>query len=406
MGFFLSPQSSKSANADQKQKEGPISSQSFLNSPKTGSTEQQRGSLSSFVLDENTLNTEILWCMVYFNVVESHHAFRSCDSLKNLFKAMFPDSAIPEKFSLEKDKVYTIIYGIYPAFKQKLKNMINTFPSYSVSFDESLNKDQQKDLNIRYWNYETNNAETSYLDFKFLLRPNMENLKCELVASILDLDLAKFLQLSMDGPNTNWNILNGHKNLIEIGSCLLHTVYGAFQTGATKTGWELNKVLKAMYHIFNESPARRDIYLKEGSSSNFPMKFCEPRWIEDKEVAERALEIWESVVATVRYWGGLSKSKKPGNNKSFDYLVIHRQDLLMTAKLHFFVFIAGILRPFLVLFQTDNPMLPFMYDELSEISKRLIVLMCKKEKIDEAKTVAKTMKEDWLSNKNNQMKSF
>ena len=113
--------------------------------------------------------------------------------------------------------------------------------------------------------------------------------------------------------------MNGHKNLIEIGSCSLHIVHGAFQTGATKTGWELNKVLKAMYNIFNESPVRRDIYLKEGSSSNFPMKFCEPRWIEDKEVAERALEIWESVVATVRYWGGLSKSKKPRNNKSFDY---------------------------------------------------------------------------------------
>ena len=48
------------------------------------------------------------------------------------------------------------------------------------------------------------------------------------------------------------------------------------------------------------------------------MKFCEPRRIEDKEVAERALEIWESVVATVRYWEGPCKSKKPRNNKSFD----------------------------------------------------------------------------------------
>ena len=120
------------------------------------------------------------------------------------------------------------------------------------------------------------------------------------------------------------------------------------------------------------------------------MKFCEPRWIEDKEVAERALEVWESVVATVRYWEGLSKSKKPRNNKSFDCLVIHHQDLLMTAKLHFFAFIAGTLKPCLILFQTDNPMLlPFMYDELSEISRRLIVLMYNKEKIDEAKTVAK-----------------
>ena len=160
---------------------------------------------------------------------------------------MFPDSAIPEKFSLGKDKVrYMVIYGICPAFKQKLENMINTSPWYSVSFDESLNKDQQKcqmDVNIRYRNDETNIAETSYLGSKFLLRPIAENLKCELVASILGLDLAKFIQLSMDGPNTNWNVLNlvnshlvenGHKNLIGIGSCSLHIVHDAFQTGATK----------------------------------------------------------------------------------------------------------------------------------------------------------------------------
>ena len=39
MGLFLSPQSSKSANVDQKQKEGPISPRSSLNSQKAGSTE-------------------------------------------------------------------------------------------------------------------------------------------------------------------------------------------------------------------------------------------------------------------------------------------------------------------------------------------------------------------------------
>ena len=57
------------------------------------------------------------------------------------------------------------------------------------------------------------------------------------------MDMAKFLQLSIDGPNTIWNVSNlvsnhlvenGYKNLIEIGSCSLHTVHGAFQTGATK----------------------------------------------------------------------------------------------------------------------------------------------------------------------------
>ena len=112
------------------------------------------------------------------------------------------------------------------------------------------------------------------------------------------------------------------------------------------------------------------------------------------------VEVWELVVATVRHWGSLCKSKKPKNN-SFDTLVIHYQDLLMTAKLHFFAFIATILKPFLVLFQTENPMLPFMYNELYHVSKRLIALMYKKEKIDETKTVSKAMKEDWLKNKNN-----
>ena len=91
------------------------------------------------------------------------------------------------------------------------------------------------------------------------------------------------------------------------------------------------------------------------------MKVCETWWVEDKEVAECALEVWKSVVATVRYLESLCKSKKP-KNKSFYTLVIHYQDLLMAAKLHFFAFITGILILFLVLFRTNNLMLLFMYD--------------------------------------------
>ena len=124
MRLFLSLQSSKSSNVNQK--EGPFSPQSSLKFAKVGPTEVQEGLLSSFVLDENTLNAEIVWCL---NVVKSRHSFRSCDSLKKLFKVMFPDSAIPDIFSLGKDKAkYMIIYGIYPAFKQKLKSMINNSP--------------------------------------------------------------------------------------------------------------------------------------------------------------------------------------------------------------------------------------------------------------------------------------
>ena len=64
------------------------------------------------------------------------------------------------------------------------------------------------DVNLRYQNDEKNIAETSYLDTNFLPGPNVEYLQCELVASITDFDMAKFLQLLMDGPNTNWNVSN------------------------------------------------------------------------------------------------------------------------------------------------------------------------------------------------------
>ena len=65
----------------------------------------------------------------------------------------------------------------------------------------------------------------------------------------------------------------------------------------------------------------------------------------------------------------------------------------MTAKLHFLAFITSILKPFLVLFH-------------SKVSKRLIVLMYKKGKIDEAKIVSKAKKEEWLKNKINQIEEF
>ena len=45
------------------------------------------------------------------------------------------------------------------------------------------------------------------------------------------------------------------------------------------------------------------------------MAFCETGWIEDEEEAEWPLETWGSVVATVKFWVGLCKSKQPRNNK-------------------------------------------------------------------------------------------
>ena len=55
------------------------------------------------------------------------------------------------------------------------------------------------------------------------------------------LDVSKLIQVSMDGPNTNLLFLKKMKKersenelsgLIDLGTCSLHIVHGAFKTGA------------------------------------------------------------------------------------------------------------------------------------------------------------------------------
>ena len=49
--------------------------------------------------------------------------------------------------------------------------------------------------------------------------------------------------------------------LINIDSCGLHIVQGAFQTGATTTCWNVKGTLKAIYKLLHESPARCADYI-------------------------------------------------------------------------------------------------------------------------------------------------
>ena len=76
--------------------------------------------------------------------------------------------------------------------------------------------------------------------------------------------------LSMDRTNTNWSIHKKFNNirsreevpqLFEVGSCGLHVIHGAFQSGVKTTEWEIEKKFKGMRRLFYDSPARRDTYI-------------------------------------------------------------------------------------------------------------------------------------------------
>ena len=162
-----------------------------------------------------------------------------------------------------------VLHGIAPYCKAELLGQINSSPQFSLSFNESLNTALQKcqmDVNRRLSTNTTNTVVTQYLDFKFLERKNADNLFICIRESISGLSESKFLQLFMDGPSVNWVVLdklddllveNGHTKTVHIGSCAQHTVHGSFQTRVANTGWDIGKILKAMYYILHDSPARR-----------------------------------------------------------------------------------------------------------------------------------------------------
>ena len=98
----------------------------------------------------------------------------------------------------------------------------------------------------------------------------------------------------MDGPNINWKMLDlivEDRNSNEPYPNCLHVVHGAFRTVMKQTGWGIDLLLKSLYSHLHETPARSEDYTKMTGSEVFPLQFCGHRWLEDKRVAERAVEM-------------------------------------------------------------------------------------------------------------------
>ena len=291
---------------------------------------------------------EIRWVM---KVMTSHFSYCCCINLNSLLASMFPDRQIAKSFQMSKTKCsYYIMYSLALYYKEELIQKIKASPNYSILLDESLSHCLQKeqleqlDVQIRFWDKETIQIQACYFDSRFFKRPNADNILSKLLSSTSSLPEKNMLVLSMDGSNTIWSAfekLNAHREkselpqILKIGSCGLHVIHGAFPAGVKATGWELDRVLIAMWKLFNDSSVRCDPYINLNRSDNFFLMFCQTRWVEYEFVASRTINVWKFVVS-VNHYESLSKFKLPKNNKSYDLLVKHMTDDLMLVKFQFF----------------------------------------------------------------------
>lgn len=116
-------------------------------------------------------------------------------------------------------------------------------------------------------------------------------------------------------------------------------------------------------------------------------------------MAERALPVWPNIEKYVTTTLSGRKSKIPVI-RSFQNLKEHVLRPLSTAKLQFFTTIANFLTPFLKKFQSEEPMLPFMAEELYTILWTLLKKFIKKSVLEEVTTAAKLSKINVLKKEN------
>ena len=100
----------------------------------------------------SSLESEIIWAL---KCIKSGYSDNSVDDFGAVLQAICPDSKIAKDFKVGRHKLgYLVNHGLYPYFKDLLKDEVMKSPFITVLFDESLNKttkESEMDLIVRYW---------------------------------------------------------------------------------------------------------------------------------------------------------------------------------------------------------------------------------------------------------------
>lgn len=238
-------------------------------------------------LSKKVTDAELLWLL---NCVSCHFSAASNVGVNALFKKMFSDSEIASRYSMSESKFrYLTTFGLGPYYQKLLVEGIKSSPAHCILFDESLNEqlqNKQLDVHARFWSDNLCQVESRYYNSLFIGHGRADDILGHYSEAVKDLDSSKTWQIGMDGPNVNVSfhnkVVQQRKQsdlpcLLDIGTCGLHTIHRAFQTGAKGTEWNLDQYLLKEYKLFKDSPARREDFVAYTGSATFPSKFCNHR---------------------------------------------------------------------------------------------------------------------------------
>ncbi|CAF1665967.1 unnamed protein product [Rotaria magnacalcarata] len=241
------------------------------------------------LFDDQVSQAEILWAL---KSVQNAFSYKNADDVGEVFRTMFPDSKIAQKFSIQHSKMsYSISHGLGPYFRDLLIKDIKNCERFVLCFDEETNNQNKKqlDLYFRYWSYAQANV---------------------VVDGILDafhtdgIDIGKLLMLSRDNPNVNETVekmINDvmkkvNAELLNIGTCNLHVIHNGFNAGTTETNWHVENFCMNIWSWFQKSPAQQEYFENIADELNDAIEktilyFSSTRWALFGKVIDRVLNL-------------------------------------------------------------------------------------------------------------------
>ena len=219
-------------------------------------------------------------------------------------------------------------------------------------------------------------------------------LKAKFEEAMSDLNVKKLAQVSMDGPHVNWKLLDmlepgigssqdQYPDFLNVGSCSLHVVPWCFSQWNVEDKLGNRQCAQGTAQPFQWVSSQEGRFHQLTGTEAFPLPFCGHRWLENKQVAERALEIWPHITTYIRETLKKPKSQVPTSN-TFKTVNSAVQDPLLRAKLAFFASTAGLMQPYLQVFQSDAPLLPFVTSDLQGLLETLMSKFVKQGELEES----------------------
>ena len=117
-----------------------------------------------------------------------------------------------------------------------------------------------------------------------------------------------------------------------------------------------------------------------------PLRFCKTRWTENVPVVESVVDMLPQLR---QYINAVKDNKIPDpKTKTFGIVKESCGDVLIEAKLAFYRYIGKKIQPFLTLYQSDAPLIPFLASDMFAVLKSLMAVVIKEDILTKASNAA------------------